>query len=86
MKVDTVLFSLPTGYQTFAVSIPHLLILSSFRHGPILLCLLEKDLLHLSVLQVIQLSDGILCPCNQVHDHCQRALSAQKSMLPKRKA
>lgn len=84
MKVATVFVSLPTGYQTSAL--PHLLILSSFRHRPILLRLLEEDLLHLSVLQVIQLSHSILCSCNQVHDDRQRALAAQKSMLPKRKA
>lgn len=63
----------------------HLLVLPPFRHGPVLLRLLEEDLLHLSVLQVIELSHGVLCSCNQVHDHRQRSLAAQKSMLWERK-
>lgn len=64
--------------------LPHLLILPSFGHGAVLLGLLEEDLLHLAVLQIVQLPNCILGSCDQVHDDRQRALAAQEAMLQDR--
>ena len=60
---------------------PHLLVVPSLRNGTVLLGLMEEDLLHLAVLQVVQLSHCILGACDQVHDHSHRTLTTQEAML-----
>ena len=60
---------------------PHLLVLAALGHGTVLLGFLEEDLLHLAVLQVVQLPHCILGSCDQVHDHGLWTLAAQEAML-----
>lgn len=46
-----------------------------------IVCLLEEDLLHLAVLQIVQLSDCILGPQDQVNQDSVWPLSLNKGML-----
>lgn len=43
--------------------------------------LLEEDLLHLSVLQIVQLSHSILGSLNEIHQHRVGTLALQKLVL-----
>lgn len=61
--------------------LPHLLLLASLGDGAVLLGFLEQDLLHLAVLQVVELPHRVLGSCDEVHDDGQRALVAQEAML-----
>lgn len=61
--------------------LPHLLLLASLGDGAVLLGFLEQDLLHLAVLQVVELPHRVFGACDQVHDDGQRALVAQEAML-----
>lgn len=60
----------------------HLLLLLALSHGPIVLLLVE-DLLHLAVLQIVQLTYSILGPLDEVDEDAWRAFPAHKIMLGK---
>lgn len=58
----------------------HLLLLLALSHWPIVFLLVE-DLLHLSILQIVQLSHCILGPLDKVDENTWRPLSSHKVML-----
>lgn len=58
----------------------HLISILDFSGGPVV-SLLKEDLLHLAVLQVIQLSHRILSSLNKIHQHRIRTFTLQKRML-----
>lgn len=68
---------LPTGLCT------HLLLLLRLPHWSVVFLLVE-DLLHLPVLQVVQLPDGVLRPLDEVHQDPGRTLTPHKVMLDRR--
>lgn len=47
--------------------------------------LLVQDLLHLAVLQVVQLPHGVLRPLDQVHEDPRRPITTHKVMLKERR-
>lgn len=58
----------------------HLLLLLRLPHRAVVF-LLVKDFLHFTVLQVVQLSDSILRPLDEIDQDPQRTLSPYKVML-----
>lgn len=58
----------------------HLFFLLAFSHRPVVFLLVE-DLLHLTVLQVVQLTHCILGPLDEVHENPRRSFSTHKLVL-----
>lgn len=58
----------------------YLFLLSSFLCGAVD-SFLKEDLLHLPVLQVVQLSHGVFGACDQIHHYRMGALSAKEMVL-----
>ncbi len=58
----------------------HLLLLLALSHGPVVFLLVE-DLLHLAVLQIVQLPHRILGPLNEVDENTGRTFPTHKIML-----
>jgi len=67
-------------YANTNLILAHLISILCFCGGPVM-SLLKEDLLHLAVLQVIQLSHGILGSLNKIHQHGIRTFTLQKCML-----
>lgn len=65
-------------------SCTYLLLLLGLSHGTVMFLLVE-DLLHLAVLQVVQLPHSILRPLDQVHEDPRRPITKHKIMLKKRR-
>lgn len=59
---------------------PDLLLVGGLCGRPVV-CLLEQDLLHLAVLQVVQLPHRVLGAQDQVDQHRLRTLPLDKGML-----
>ena len=64
----------------FLLLTPYLLVLLALPHQADVL-LLVQDLLHLAVLQVVQLPHRVLSALDQVHQHPWRPLPPHKVML-----
>lgn len=62
---------------------PYLLLLLRLPHRTVMLLLVEH-LLHLAVLQVVQLPHSILRPLDQVHQDPWRSITTYKIMLKDR--
>lgn len=58
----------------------HLLLLLALSHGPVDFLLVE-DLLHLAVLQIVQLTHRILGPLDEVDENARRPFPTHKIML-----
>lgn len=63
-----------------ASSSSHLFLFLAFSHGSIVFLLVE-DLLHLAVLQIVQLTHCILGPLDEVEENAWRTFSAHEIML-----
>lgn len=93
-KIASILSSIISGFFSFfelrtesswsstltPASPSHLFLFLAFSHGPIVLLLVE-DLLHLAVLQIVQLTHCILGPLDEVEENAWRTFSAHKIML-----
>lgn len=72
--------TLPSPPSPPSPSSSHLLLLLALSHWPVVFLLVE-DLLHLAVLQIVQLTHRILGPLDEVNENARRAFPTHKIML-----